>query len=1115
MEPQNSSVSAGARLWLNHAKTLRLHTGNLVNRSRLKKKCPCSPSEEVRRRDNTQKSPPGLQDCIQATLSDWFSATKPPSKDFPDTLDCSIPQETDAITPEEREELKVSVKLFLCESVPSSIRDAVEMACQTLAVSQLDSVIIAPPGPLEGDSQTLAHLQPAWEELEALVRSQRIAAIGTSDLDKDLLEQLYKLGSGEWYPVFVKPSSNQVNLASCCVMPPDLTAFAKEFDIQLLTHNDPKELMSAATFQEAVQEGTQDLNIADWRLEWVLRYSIIVKSRGIIKAKGYLSSLAFEPEVRDSEEGESASKMVATRRGVRVCSPSKTNPEQPSDVQYPHRKLSEAFCSRRTTRRKPVSERSNAAHSEIGDVKLNLVLEAESCSSVASEPQRVTRSQRKTVHTRSSAKQQTEDSELSDADSCTSSVRSTTRRATRSRKQTGPIPIHLDEGSESSLSSTPTARRSRAGRGKAAATVDVSEPQSCDSEGFESGPTYSMITRRRGKTQSATPKAVDSDSELTDVHSPMGSPCSTRSRGTPCSSRTGSGNSSRGALASRNSAKDLSIVLEKAAEQAEEDMSLNDSRLESTVIAEDADCTLLEEDESQTLEEKEGVSITDVTLKEADTVRVGKGVIIISEENSRASSIVSHSPNCAEEAASKPAVTVEHQQEEPCDENKAMDTSEMEVMQETTPSAEPSKPCQSVGVTSCERTSGITEETEEKGEVMKVADVDAHPSQGDEDAAVETRLCEEEKMEVSTLNRDAQQVVQEQVESIRVTSSQQHKISVDSGPEQQPKDVTVQNTKIISLLESSEDEDECAEDEDVSGDDEEEDLGYLAEERRGPSAKSEAAGTSVEGLFMIDTRPGQEADEQYYKERPTEEEEKAAKEERAGQEEQDEEFVDEEGDDDDDEDTNILFSSRNPQLKEMSSRIDPGIRVKELGGLYINFDGSKSKPVSSSLQKLKEKKILDEVMKKSVIGPDFEKKDTVPPYSESKQALKLKHRVEREKSTGDAWFNMKAPEMTQELKGDLQVLKMRGSLDPKRFYKKNDRDGFPKYFQVGTVVDSAADFYHSRVPKKDRKRTMVEELLADAEFRQNNKKKYQHIVTEKAAQSAGRRNRKKNKFHKK
>ncbi|XP_074491527.1 glutamate--cysteine ligase regulatory subunit [Sebastes fasciatus] len=270
MDPQNTNTNSEAKMLLSHAKTLRLHTGNLVNRSRLKKKCPVSPSEE-------------LQDCIQATLSDWSSATKPQSKDFPDTLDCSIPQATDAITPEEREELRVSVKLFLCESVQSSIRDAVEMVCQALAVSQLDSVIIAPPWPLEGDTQSLAHLQPAWEELEALVRSQRIAAIGTSDLDKDLLEQLYNWAQ-------VKPSSNQVNLASCCVMPPDLTAFAKEFDIQLLTHNDPKELMSAATFQEAVQEGTQDLNIADWRLEWVLRYSIIVKSRGIIKAKGYLVS---------------------------------------------------------------------------------------------------------------------------------------------------------------------------------------------------------------------------------------------------------------------------------------------------------------------------------------------------------------------------------------------------------------------------------------------------------------------------------------------------------------------------------------------------------------------------------------------------------------------------------------------------------------------------------------------------------------------------------------------------------------------------------------------------------------------------------------------------------
>lgn len=62
--------------------------------------------------------------------------------------------------------------------------------------------------------------------------------------------------------------------------------------------------------------------------------------------------------------------------------------------------------------------------------------------------------------------------------------------------------------------------------------------------------------------------------------------------------------------------------------------------------------------------------------------------------------------------------------------------------------------------------------------------------------------------------------------------------------------------------------------------------------------------------------------------------------------------------------------------------------------------------------------------------------------------LGIASQAERAKTTGDGWFGMKAPEITSELKNDLKVLKMRASLDPKHFYKKNDRDGLPKYFQV-------------------------------------------------------------------
>uniref|UniRef100_UPI00398F1E1F glutamate--cysteine ligase regulatory subunit isoform X1 n=1 Tax=Pristiophorus japonicus TaxID=55135 RepID=UPI00398F1E1F len=261
----------GGKQLFAQASAVSIHTGNIVNWSRLKKKCPTSPSEE-------------LQDCIRETLEKWCSQVNPELlklQEPPATLECTITQDVDSISPEEREEVKVSAKLFLSDPDSSGIKAAVEKACSALAVSQLDSVIIAPPPLADGASLSLSHLQPYWEELETLVQSQSIVAIGTSDLDKVLLEQLY-----QWAQV--KPSSNQVNLASCCVMPPELTAFAKEYDIQLLTHSDPKELIPMLSFQEAVIASIQDNSAYEWITKWVLRYSVIVKSRGIIKSKGYL-----------------------------------------------------------------------------------------------------------------------------------------------------------------------------------------------------------------------------------------------------------------------------------------------------------------------------------------------------------------------------------------------------------------------------------------------------------------------------------------------------------------------------------------------------------------------------------------------------------------------------------------------------------------------------------------------------------------------------------------------------------------------------------------------------------------------------------------------------------
>ena len=45
------------------------------------------------------------------------------------------------------------------------------------------------------------------------------------------------------------------------------------------------------------------------------------------------------------------------------------------------------------------------------------------------------------------------------------------------------------------------------------------------------------------------------------------------------------------------------------------------------------------------------------------------------------------------------------------------------------------------------------------------------------------------------------------------------------------------------------------------------------------------------------------------------------------------------------------------------------------------------------------------------------------------------------------------------MKRDLRLLRLRGVMDPKRFYKSADQTKFPKYFQFGTVVEGPTEFY--------------------------------------------------------
>lgn len=91
---------------------------------------------------------------------------------------------------------------------------------------------------------------------------------------------------------------------------------------------------------------------------------------------------------------------------------------------------------------------------------------------------------------------------------------------------------------------------------------------------------------------------------------------------------------------------------------------------------------------------------------------------------------------------------------------------------------------------------------------------------------------------------------------------------------------------------------------------------------------------------------------------------------------------------------------------------------------------------------------------------------------------------------------MPRTDLTPQLKRDLQLIKMRNVLDPHRHYKK-DSSALPEYSQVGTIIEGNTEFFSSRLTKKERKRTIVEEIMADDGNRKRFKKKYDEIQSKK------------------
>ncbi|XP_048775053.2 glutamate--cysteine ligase regulatory subunit-like [Ostrea edulis] len=260
---------------------LVVHSGNIVNWNRLKRHPNHGATAEI-------------AECIDASLKGFLETADKTALQYETNLECRCTKFIEPLPAEERGDLKVTVKVFLCKSLPPvTIKEGIEKVLAELNITFIETVLLALPELEEEEKDlSLSVIQPYWKLLEEMVEEEKVLSLGIADLDKEQLEELYNWAK-------IKPGINQVNLESCCFMPKHLQEYAKQNDIQLLSHNDARDVLPNQRLCDIIKNNTTKKDSDSWEMLWVMRYSVLIKCRGIIKTKAYITKCG-----RDTKRGK-------------------------------------------------------------------------------------------------------------------------------------------------------------------------------------------------------------------------------------------------------------------------------------------------------------------------------------------------------------------------------------------------------------------------------------------------------------------------------------------------------------------------------------------------------------------------------------------------------------------------------------------------------------------------------------------------------------------------------------------------------------------------------------------------------------------------------------------
>ncbi len=177
----------------------------------------------------------------------------------------------------------------------------------------MDLLIVSFPGmSFEGDCEWEADKQNAgqgniddeiasWSAVEELHRAGLAKKLGLAEFGTEKLSRFLQA-------VQVRPAVNQINLKNCCNVPPPLAKLAKEQGIDLLVHSDCTDILPKGTLRELLGPGLGGAGLladpatgagglqGDLTPQWVVKYTAVVRDRGVIEYKGYFAGAGLVDE---------------------------------------------------------------------------------------------------------------------------------------------------------------------------------------------------------------------------------------------------------------------------------------------------------------------------------------------------------------------------------------------------------------------------------------------------------------------------------------------------------------------------------------------------------------------------------------------------------------------------------------------------------------------------------------------------------------------------------------------------------------------------------------------------------------------------------------------------